>query len=141
MAFEQAGRYWWVILGAAIIGASVIKPIASEVVQKLLSNNGDRAEYDAIEKEVRSTFPMKVDDVTTAVDFKIDRKAAIYRYELSSTVDSFDPNIVKSKQVSLICNAWKKLLLDGVTSKVIYTYDHKNTQSFFEVSASDCVKF
>lgn len=141
MEFGQAGRYWWVILGAAIIGASVVKPITSEVVQKLLSNDRDRAEYDVIEKQVQSALPMKVDDVTTAVEFKIDRDAATYRYEVSSTVDKFDPDIVRQTQMSLICGAWKKLLINGFTSKVIYTYDHKNTQSYFEVSAADCMKF
>lgn len=84
-------------------------------------------------------LPKQVDEFTILRHIDFERRATIYRYEISDALgETFDASAIKLANGPSLCSTWESSFAKDRGFEARYNYLFRETWSGFIVSATDC---
>lgn len=128
----MAGRRFSIALSVLpLMGIAITTPVTERVVIPYLAER-----YPVI--FANKDLPRKVDQKTTLTKIDLTDHIYSYFYDLDDDDDDFDPPLVKSAQLTDLCDFLLPKFSSGEASLANYIYQLKGRDYSFSVDSADC---
>ncbi|MFT4003689.1 MAG: hypothetical protein QM684_25945 [Rhizobium sp.] len=114
-----------------LIGVAITTPVTEHLVIPYLTER-----YPVI--FANKDLPRKIDQKTTLTKIDFADHIYSYFYDLDDDDDDFDPPLVKSAQLSDLCDSLLPKFSSGEASLANYIYQLKGKDYSFSVDSTDC---
>ncbi|NTF41943.1 hypothetical protein G6L80_08450 [Agrobacterium rhizogenes] len=115
-----------------LLGVAMTTPVTEQFVIPQLANR-----YPVV--FANKDLPKKIDQQTTLKKIDLTDSIYSYFYDLDLDDDWFDAPLVKSAQLSDLCNSLLPKFVSGEASLANYIYQLKGKDYSFSVDSSDCL--
>ncbi|WP_246778834.1 hypothetical protein [Rhizobium sp. BK098] len=114
-----------------LLGIAITAPVTERLVIPYLSER-----YPVI--FANKDLPKKIDQKTTLTKIDLSDHIYSYFYDLDGDDDDFDPPLVKSAQLTDLCDFLLPKFSSGEASLANYIYQLKGRDYSFSVDSTDC---
>lgn len=128
----MAGKRFGIALRVLpLVGVAITTPVTERVVIPYLAQR-----YPVI--FANKDLPRKIDQKTTLTKIDLTDHIYSYFYDLDDDDDDFDPPVMKSAQLSDLCDFLLPKFSSGEASLANYIYQLKGRDYSFSVDSTDC---